>query len=118
MLRGKKAEGGKVNKMEAVRQVIAKHGKDTMPTEIAKFVKEEHGADMSVDMASTYKSAVLRKKKGKRGPKPGWKTAAAPANGAQAPGRHLGCQESVRPAWGCKGAATGSGASVVVAHDA
>ena len=82
MPKGKKATGG-VNKMEAVRQVIAKHGKDTMPVEIAKFVKDEHGADMSSDMASTYKSAVLKelgqggKRKGKRGPKPGWKKAGA-----------------------------------------
>jgi hypothetical protein len=80
MPRGKKAAGGKINKMECVRQVLAKHGKGTMPTDIARLVKEEHGADMSVDMASTYKSAVLKKRKGKRGPKPGWKTAVV-ANG-------------------------------------
>ena len=82
MPRGKKAADGKVNKMEAVRQVIAKHGRKTMPVDIVKFVKEEHGADMSADMASNYKSAVLKKRKGKRGPKPGWKTAAA--DGAKA----------------------------------
>jgi len=89
MPRGKKAEGEKVNKLEAVRQVIKTHGKETMPVDIAKFVKEEHGATMSVDMASTYKSTALKqlglkgkgKRKGKRGPKPGWKTAAAASNG-------------------------------------
>ena len=84
MPKGKKATKG-VNKMGAVRQVLAKHGKETMPVEIVKLVKEEHGADMSTDMASTYKSAILKKeggggkRKGKRGPKPGWKKMAAAA---------------------------------------
>ena len=47
-----KQKGG-VNKMGAVREVLAKHGKDTMPLEIVNFVKLEHGAEMSADMAST-----------------------------------------------------------------
>jgi hypothetical protein len=86
MPRGKKAGG--VNKMEAARQVIAKHGKDTMPVEIVKFAKAEHGVDLSPDVASNYKSAVLRelgrggKRKVKRGRKPGRKPAAAPAAAA------------------------------------
>lgn len=92
MPRGKKAEGGKVNKLEAVRQVIKTHGKDIMPTEIVKFVKEEHGADIGIDVASNYKSTALKqlglkgkgKRKGKQGPKPGWKLAQAAANGATA----------------------------------
>lgn len=50
-----------VNKMEAVRQVIAKYGKDVMPVEIVKYVKEEHGAEMNADVASNYKSSILRK---------------------------------------------------------
>jgi hypothetical protein len=79
---------GRVNKMDAVRKVLATHGKDTMPVEIVKFVKEEHGADMSADMASTYKSAILRKlgqsgrRKGKRKSKYARQSAAAVARTA------------------------------------
>jgi len=84
MPRGIKAGGG-INKMEAVRQVIKTHGKELTPAEIVKFVKEEHGATISVDTASNYKSAALKqlglRGKAKRGPKPGWKTAAAASNG-------------------------------------
>jgi hypothetical protein len=90
MPKGTKAGG--VNKLGAVREVIKKHGKDVMPTEIVKLVKTEHGADISVDVASNYKSTALKqlglkgtgKRKGKRGPKPGWKLAKATANGAPA----------------------------------
>ncbi len=88
MPKGKNAAGG-VNKMEAVRQIIQKHGKDTMPLEIVKLAKAEHGAVLSADMASTYKSAALKTlglggmRKGKRGPKPGWKKAKAAANGVK-----------------------------------
>src|ERR1700761_7274981 len=57
MPRGKK-DG--TNKMEAVRQVITKHGKDVMPVDIVKLVKEEHGVVMNTDMASTYKSTALK----------------------------------------------------------
>ena len=83
---GKKAAGG-VYKMDVVRQIIGKHGKDTMPLEIVKFAKSEHGADLGVSTASNYKSAVIKelgsggKPKSEKGPKPGWKKAAAGTNG-------------------------------------
>src|SRR5271163_1846182 len=89
IMAGPKKAGG-VNKMEAVRQVILKHGKETMPVEIVKFVQVEHGVEMSTDMASTYKSTALKKlglggmRKGKRGKKPGPKPAAASTNGVKA----------------------------------
>jgi hypothetical protein len=82
----------KVNKMQAVRDVISKHGKDTMPTEIVKLVKDEHGVTMNADMASTYKSSALKHlglggvRKGKPGRKPGRKPGPKPAlaaNGAK-----------------------------------
>jgi hypothetical protein len=73
--------------MQAVREVIAKHGKETKPVAIVKFARTEHGATLNADVASNYKSAVLRelglggRRRGKkRGPKPGWKTAVG--NGA------------------------------------
>jgi hypothetical protein len=73
-------KGKKVNKMDAVRQVLTKHGEDTMPVQIVKFVRVEHGADMSTDMASTYKSAILRKAgqgSQRKGKKPGLKRVGA-----------------------------------------
>jgi len=75
----KKSKDG-ISKMEAVRQAIAKLGKDAKPPEILSFVKENFGVEMSYDMASTYKSTALKEKKGKkRGPKPGPKPAVAAA---------------------------------------
>lgn len=93
MARPKKSEGG-VNKMEAVRQILAKHGKDTKPGQIVELAKSEHGAELSYDMASTYKSAVLRKAGGgkKRGRKPGRKPGvpvASSQNGSQVAGISL-----------------------------
>ena len=84
----------KVNKMDVVREIIAKHGKETKPLEIVGFAKSEHGVDLGVSTASNYKSAVLKelgaggKPKGKRGPKPGWKTASP--NGAKTISRASG----------------------------
>jgi hypothetical protein len=83
----------KFTKMAAVREVIKAHGKDTMPLEIVKFVKDEHGVTMSPDMASTYKSTALKQlglggARAKRGPKPGRKRGPKPtANGAKTAAR-------------------------------
>lgn len=77
MARPKKSKGG-MSKMEAVRQALAKHGKDTKPGDLLNHLKSDFGITMSYDMASTYKSAALKKKKGKRrGRKPGRKPMAA-----------------------------------------
>jgi hypothetical protein len=79
MARPKKPKDG-ISKMEAVRQAIAKLGKEAKPPEILSYVKENFGVVMSYDMASNYKGITLRKGKGKRrGPKPGWKSAVAAA---------------------------------------
>jgi hypothetical protein len=82
MARPKKSKDG-ISKMEAVRQALAKHGKDTKPGDLLNHLKADFGITMSYDMASTYKSAALKKKKGKkRGPKPATAVAAVPtANG-------------------------------------
>ena len=83
---GMKAAGG-VNKMDAVRQIIAKHGKDTMPLEIVSFAKKEHGVELGVSTASNYKSVVVKelgsggKPKVNKGPKPGWKKTTTETNG-------------------------------------
>ena len=74
------------NKMEAVRQIIKTHGKETMPLDIVKFAKSEHGFTMSPEMASTYKSAALKQlglssgRKRRRRRKPGPKPASATAS--------------------------------------
>jgi len=86
MPKGKKAAGG-VNKMDAVRQIIAKNGKDTMPLEIVNLANSEHGVGLTLGTASNYKTAILKKlgssgkPKAKKGPKPGWKKPAAGTNG-------------------------------------
>jgi hypothetical protein len=82
MARPKQSKDG-ISKMEAVRRTIATLGKDVKPNDILGHLKSEFGIPMSYDMASTYKSAVLKKKKGKkRGPKPASEVAAVPtANG-------------------------------------
>lgn len=77
-------EGG-ISKIDAVRQIIGTHGKDTMPVEIVKFAKAEHGVKLTPGTASNYKTTVLKelvsggKPKAKKGPKPGWKK--TPSNG-------------------------------------
>jgi hypothetical protein len=82
MPRPKKSTDG-ISKMEAVRRAIAALGKDAKPNDILGHLKSEFGLEISYDMASTYKSAVLKKMKGRRGRKPGKKpeAVAAPANG-------------------------------------
>jgi hypothetical protein len=85
----------KVNKMQLVRDVVSERGKDIMPLEIVKIAKEKHGVTMSPDMASTYKSSVLKQLgmapggKTKPGRKPGRKPgpqAAAVTNGSRTSG--------------------------------
>jgi hypothetical protein len=92
MARPKKSKDG-ISKMEAVRQALAKHGRDTKPGDLLNHLKADFGITMSYDMASTYKSAALKKKKGKkRGTEPGPKPAtavAATANGQTAGGISL-----------------------------
>jgi hypothetical protein len=86
----KKSKDG-ISKMEAVRRAIATLGKDAKPNDILSHIKSEFGITMSYDMASTYKSAALKKKKGKkRGPKPGSKRASAVAAGPTANGHAAG----------------------------
>jgi hypothetical protein len=87
MPKGKK---GGVNKLDTVRQIIQRHGKEVMPADIVKLAKEEHKVDLNPDVASNYKSLALKQlglggvRKGKRGRKPAPKPASvAAANGAK-----------------------------------
>jgi hypothetical protein len=75
----KKSTDG-ISKMEAVRQAIAKLGKEAKPPEILSFVKQNFGVKMSYDMASNYKGTAIKQLGGKkRGRKPGPKPAVAAA---------------------------------------
>lgn len=66
---------GEVNKMQLVKEVLDTSGKNTMPLDIQKAVKNKHGIDMSTSLISNYKHHLLGKAgKGK-------------AKGVQKPGR-------------------------------
>jgi hypothetical protein len=70
-----------VTKREAVRQVLERHGKDTMPQEICRLVKAEFGLDLTTAHASNIKSTLGHKKSKRRGGgrrKGGRRAAAAP----------------------------------------
>ena len=51
----------RVNKMELVRQALATLGKDALPGDIAKHLKEQANLEMSPGMISNYKSYILKK---------------------------------------------------------
>jgi hypothetical protein len=85
----KKAEGDngqrRVNKMDLVRQALATLGNDTSPADIAKHLKDHAKVEMSVGMASNYKSSILKKlgksprrRRRKRGRPAGGESAPAP----------------------------------------
>jgi hypothetical protein len=84
----KKAEGAnekeRVNKMDLVRQALATLGNDTSPADIVKHLKDTAKVKMSHNMASNYKSSILKKlgqsprrKRRKRGRPAAGETAAA-----------------------------------------
>jgi hypothetical protein len=64
---GADAPGGKAaSKMDAVRQALGELGKDAKPRDIQQHVKERYGIDMTLQHISTYKSSLLRKRRGRR----------------------------------------------------
>ena len=84
-----------LNKLQAVREVLDNNGKDTMPLDIQKAIKEKHGVKLSTSLISNYKGKLLggvRKKSRKPGPKP---TAAAPASHHPANGRRTATTGSI-----------------------
>jgi hypothetical protein len=87
MPRGRKAAPGNsgVNKIDAVRGALAELGKDAMPADIQKAVKDKHGMELPTSLISNYKSYLHGKGKKKTGRKPGPKPAAtAPVANANA----------------------------------
>jgi hypothetical protein len=63
--------------MDAVRLALDELGQDATPKDIQRHVKERYGVKMTPEHVSTYKSSLLRKRKGRRGRRP--KGEAAPA---------------------------------------
>jgi hypothetical protein len=61
----KSSKGSGISKMEGVRRVLAKLGKDTKPLQIKDYLKRHYGIDMNISHISNYKSEILGKAKAK-----------------------------------------------------
>jgi ribosomal protein L19E len=59
----KKAQAGGINKLDAVRQAMAELGNAATRTEIQKYVKEQTGVEINLDVVSAYKSSVAKESK-------------------------------------------------------
>jgi hypothetical protein len=79
----------KITKKEAVRRSLAKLGKDAMPVDIQKDIKERFSIEMNTGHISTTKGELLRK--GRKAKKPGAKEPeAAPVQAQPAPAPEAG----------------------------
>ena len=52
--------GGRINKMECMRQALVTLGNDARPLEILGHLKKAFGLTMSTKMISTYKGNILK----------------------------------------------------------
>jgi hypothetical protein len=55
-----KTKGGRINKLDCVRQALAELGNDAQPKDIQGFLKRKFGLDMNTKFISTYKGSILR----------------------------------------------------------
>lgn len=78
---------GSISKMEAVRQALAEHGPNIMPSQILEFVKTKFGVTMSPSMVSNYKSTLSKKMTGRSAVvrQPRGRRAATASDGAASP---------------------------------
>jgi hypothetical protein len=76
------APGTPANQLEAVRRALDELGQDALPKDIQRHIQERFGIAMTPEHVSTYKSSLLRKRKGRRGRKP--KGEGAPASASSA----------------------------------
>ena len=67
----------RVNKMDLIREALGTLGKNAMPLDIQKSVKDKHGIELSTSLISNYKSYLQSKGKKKAGRTVGPKPAAA-----------------------------------------
>jgi hypothetical protein len=80
-----------ISKLEAMRQAVAKLGKDAPLVDLLKFIKQTHGVTLDRALAYNYKSMVTSKpaKAKRRGRKPGRKLAAVASVARSAGGIRL-----------------------------
>jgi len=57
------------NNMDAMRQTLAALGRDAMPLDLQKHLKDTWGIDMKTSVISNYKSVILNPKKPAKAPK-------------------------------------------------
>lgn len=55
-----------VSKLQMVREAVATLGKDATAKAIQEAVKSKHGVELPMKVAGSYKSLVLKKKKGRK----------------------------------------------------
>jgi hypothetical protein len=58
--------GAAPTKMDAVRQALEELGKKAKPPQIQTFIREHFGITMPPNHISSYKSSLLKKKRGRR----------------------------------------------------
>jgi hypothetical protein len=70
-----------ISKLEAMRQAVAKLGKDAPLADMLKFIKQTHGITLDRALAYNYKSLAISKPANakRKGRKPGRKPAAVAA---------------------------------------
>jgi hypothetical protein len=57
---GAEAKGNGITKMEGVRRALTELGRDTLPLQIQKYLKDRFGLTMTVAHISNYKSTILK----------------------------------------------------------
>jgi hypothetical protein len=87
-----------ISKLEAMRQAVAKLGKDTALADLLKFIKQTHGITLDRAVAYNYKSIASSKPAAgkRRGRKPGRKRAAVAATASKAGGISLADIQAVK----------------------
>ncbi len=81
----KETEGG-LTKIDAVRQIVSKHGKEVKAAEIVELMKKEHNLDITLGTATNYKSIAVKESEPaakEPKPKPQPKPSEAPAKPAK-----------------------------------
>jgi len=62
-----RTKGGRINKLQCVRDALAELGNDAQPKDIQDFLKRRFDLDMNTKFIGTYKGTILRGKSGQRG---------------------------------------------------
>src|SRR5437868_1408973 len=81
--------GGRVNKMQCVREALQELGDAAQPKDLQDFLKRRFGLDMTTKHISTYKGGILKGKSGRGAP------LRRPATQPVAPGRGEGANGGI-----------------------